>query len=695
MGKKTRMRECPAAGREIEAFECAAGRHTTYSCPERCPFDPFSPAHYDQFRQIEQSADAKFLQWIFENVADRNQFAAGLDFRIGDAPNNPYFHYLAWHGVYRKDSNGETCVEQWSKSAFRGLTSDERVLMRGRMKMRPAMIEIHRVLDDKRLEVVDLIDPMKPPFTVVDRGLAQQAVRFGVYAVHTFPLPHYFRVFGACLMLPSLPPLDPEEVVTQIIRHLGGVVGETGMRCWLAVHYEKFEDALTAVALARRRSMFDQLDAQFGKAVYELMRSFAECRARLAEVLEIEDDPLSLAEETEGFVEGRVWFAKQGDPDLDYVGEGATLGRILLGKTHWRLDAMGGARLDTLRERFQSLMGNWVRFAGERKDDLGARIRNQSPRWDEALVPPALLRDPVRIVTAVSRLPASKEPISKGKFMEDYLRQRDIEFLDENVPALNGRTPRQAASDSALRPDLIRLMKERIRDCDTRNLETAGANDLNWMLRELGLNEILFDPPPLRPRFKLASIGPEDEEFEEQPEFLDFPAPPPLPDQPWTQPEAMARFQEVMASFSSLSEPLDYLLEMDYPLFDDLREVVGDAVLEREYQFLDPIMALLVLCFAPCGTNPPEIYFDDLNGSFLRELQSLEGWPRTAVERQFAEWVSQCAQPELLTVFFNLTNGLTEEAPAKLRPRTNVRLTFFIILRIVINELDRALREGS
>ena len=132
MSKKNRMRVCPAAGRTIEAYECGAGRHITFACPEHCPFNAFSASNYDQFVGLEHSGDEKFFQWLIDHVPNKLQFEAGLQTRIGDAPNNPYFHYLAWHGIYRTDSNGETCLGKWAKSGFPGLNSDERILMRRR-----------------------------------------------------------------------------------------------------------------------------------------------------------------------------------------------------------------------------------------------------------------------------------------------------------------------------------------------------------------------------------------------------------------------------------------------------------------------------------------------------------------------------------------------------------------------------------
>jgi len=165
------------------------------------------------------------------------------------------------------------------------------------MRLQPAMLEVHCVLDDQLVEVVDLLDPERGSFVIMDGGFARQVVRFEVYAGHTVPLPHYTRVLGACVLVPNFHPLAPEEVIQEIIRHLRGPGDNPGRRVWLAEHYEKFETALDAVALARRRAMFDALDGQFGKAVYALAQPAAKCMAQLATIPEIADDLLTEAEQ--------------------------------------------------------------------------------------------------------------------------------------------------------------------------------------------------------------------------------------------------------------------------------------------------------------------------------------------------------------------------------------------------------------
>ena len=518
------MRECPAAGRPIEAFECAAERHTSYACPEACPFNVFATASYEKFQAIERSADERFFGWLTAHVADRAQLEADMRRLVSDRPGSGYYHRLAWHGIYRVGPSGETCLGEWSKAGFPGLAVDEQVMMRCRMHMHPAMLEVHRVMDNLRVEVVDLLDPERGPFVVVDAGFARQVVRFEVYAAHTIPLPHYTRLLGTCVLIPNFHPLAPEEVIQEIIRHLGGPGDNPGRRAWLAEHYEEFEKALMAVALARRRAMFDALDGQFGKAAYALARpiaeckaqlatvrelaptavggyvSLAECKAQLATVPEIADDPLTEAEQQEGFTEGRVWFAGSSDREKQPTGDGTVIGRILISLGHWRLEALGAGRLARFRERFEQLMGQRVTFKGERLDDLGARLRMNEPKFDPALVPPSLLRDTPRLAVTSSRVAIPPGTVPNDATAAGIINDRQQGILDEPIPALDHKTPRAAASDPALRPQLVRWMKFWISQTDRRNLETGRNDDTNWMIRELGLTEILFEPPPPRPR---------------------------------------------------------------------------------------------------------------------------------------------------------------------------------------------------
>jgi hypothetical protein len=687
------MRECPAAGRPIEAFECAAGRHTIYACPEACAFNVFATANYRKFQAVEHSADEKFFPWLMAHAADRGRLEADLRRLAGSQPSAAYFHSLAWHGVYRIGPEGDTCLGQWAKAGFPGLSADERVLMRGRMRMRPAMLEVHRVFDDQRVEVVDLLDPERNPFVIVDGGFARQVGRFEVYAAHIVPLPHYTRLLGTCLLIPNFHPLAPEFVIEEIVRHLGGLADHSGLRGWLAEHQEKFDQALEAVALARRRAMFDALDGQFGKAVYALTRPNLECAAQLATVPEIADDPLTDAEQGEGFTEGRVWFAEADDSERQQMGEGAVLGRILLGPTHWRLEALGADRLARLRERFEKLMQQRVCFAGERRDDLGARLRMNEPTFDPALVPPVLLRDTPRMLVHTSRVKAPSGAAMDAGAVAGTIYERQCGILDEPIPALDGKTPRAAATEPALRPQLLRWMKFWISQTDRRNLETGRNDDTNWMVRELGLSEILFEPPPPRPPPR-SEREVTNEDGGELPPFLTLPAPPALPARPWTKSEADEALERAVQAFSPMSAAADYFADLQYPLFPDLDDVVGEALEEHEVSFLFQAASWVVLCFAPRGTRPPEVLPDDLADSLDRHVQAVASWPDERFDEAMSQWLERSRQPELLARVLALTLIWIEKFPPGLRARERAKALLIAALGAVVDTLDQAARAG-
>jgi hypothetical protein len=685
------MRECPAAGRPIEAFECAEGRHTTYACPDSCPFNVFATANYQKFRAIEHSADEKYFKWVAEHVADRAQFEADMRRLVGDQPSSGYFNRLAWHGVYRVGPGGETCLGEWAKAGFPGLVADERILMRSRMRMQPAMLEVHRVIDHQRVEVVDLLDPERGSFVIVDTGFARQVVRFEVYAGHSFHLPHYARLLGTCVLIPNFHPLAPEEVIHEIIRHLGGPEDNVGRRVWLAEHYEKFEKALMAVALARRRAMFEALDGQFGKAVYALAQPAAECKQQLATVPEITGDALTESERQEGFTEGRVWFAGSADKEKHQTGEGAVIGRILLGPTYWRLEALGADRLARFRERFEQLMRHRVTFSGERRDDLGARLRMNEPKFDPALVPPALLRDTPKVVVTTSRVAAPSGTVPDDAAAAGVIYDRQQGILDEPIPALDNKTPRAAAADPALRPQLLRWLKFWISQTDRRNLETGRNDDTNWMVRELGLTEILFDPPPPRPRQPPAREMIDDDE-DDLPPYLNLPDPPTLPDRPWTRPEATEVLDRAVSAFSPISDAADYFRDLQYPLFPDLKDLLGEALEDREIGCLFQAAAWVVLCYAPRGTRPPEVFPEDLEESVNRRVKEVAGWSASESDNALSGWLAQSRQPELLTLVLALTLAWMRKAPLGLRVREGAKALIIAALWAVVDALDEAAR---
>ncbi len=175
---------------------------------------------------------------------------------------------------------------------------------------------------------------------------------------------------------------------------------------------------------------------------------------------------------------------------------------------------------------------------------------------------------------------------------------------------------------------------------------------------------------------------------------MDLPSPPALPNRPWTTAEAQERLDSALRGFKGMSEVVVYLEEMGYPLFQDLREVVHEEMLtDLEFELLVPIASLVVVCFAPRGTCPPQILYEDLRDAFVRETRSLA---QCAEEKKgMHQWLEQSAQPELLALFASFFFKLCDNTRRKEKPRENSKLLFIIILRILVDQCDRASRIGG
>src|ERR1035437_6280161 len=637
------------------------------------------------------------MDYLLEHAADRPAMEKALQ-QVRSHPSLHAMHaWFEWNLFFAPGADGLTCCQRWEKAGSPELKSDQRVLLRAKMKTRIALVEIHRVLDGERVAAVDLLAPDAPPMLFQDRGLAGMAVRFASVLTWIYPLPHFWRLSGTAAVIPEMSQFSPEEIVMEIVRHLGGPATADGARRWLAEHFLRFSDALTAASRLRRMKMFTGMDARYGKAVYELQAPFAECRARLDQLSDVAPDDLSEAECGEGFAEARVWFTeskavKQAVPP----GGRAVLGRALLGQTRWRLEAFGGEGFAQLRRQFEDLLGQRVRFTSERLDDLGVRMAAKDPAVDESVVPPRLLEEPQKILLASSRVPSLPPGLSREEAELELMRAADRAFLDDDIPALDNKTPREAARDPALRPRLIRLLKQRVRTHDERNLQTGRTDAINWLLRELGADEIIFYPPPSRPPLPDQAEKdelPDGEDFAGEPEpNPNLPPAPPLPATPLTIEKAVKRLDAATDAFATAADAEAALFESGATLIDDADELTVDVLSDDEFSFSLTFLMQAWFALVPPGCRPPKIHFPDLEAAFDRNCRDLEEAMRSSSADRLVNYAKTSCQPELLLLLTNeiLHSGMN--APKKIRPSAESLGIMLALVKAVVEELDAALR---
>lgn len=698
MSKASKQRACPAVGREIPATECVAKRHHPYACPATCPHDPFAPANYSRFLELEGRLDHKAMNYLLEHAPDRAAMQKALQLAAHHPSQHAMHAWCSWQLFFAPDADGRTCCQRWEQAGFAGLKNDQQVGLRAKMQTRIALLEIHRVGDDAQVEVVDLLAPEAPPMRFQDRSLAGVAVRFACVLAWICPLPHYWRLNGTAVFIPEMAQFPAEEIVTEIVRHLGGPTEAEALRRWLAENLVRFDDALQATYQMRRMRMLAGLDARFGKAVYELQAPFAACRQRLDELPDVEMDDLADAERQEGFAEARVWLA-EAEPANKAVPAGgrAVLGRVLLGQAHWRLEGFGGERFADLRSRFEQCLGDSVRMTGERIDDLSARLAAKEPSVNESIIPPRLLEEPEKILMASSRMPMPPAGQTLADTELELMQAADRAFLEAQIPILDNKTPREAAADPALRPRLIRLLKQHVCRHDERNLATGHTADINWLLRELGATEIIFDPPPWRPppAEPMSDDDLSDEELLDPGGDPNLPPAPALPGTPLSMAAAAKRMDDGMAAFSSAAEANEALYSSGLTLIDDAFNVTEDLVSDAEFSFMMPFLLQASLALVPPGHRAPAVDATALERAFHENLDELEAAMGAGSPDKLIKFPQRCAQPNLMLLVMNEILQAGSTAPKKLRPGPQAQGVMFALVRAAVDELHNALQRRS
>jgi hypothetical protein len=87
--------------------------------------------------------------------------------------------------------------------------------------------------------------------------------------------------------------------------------------------------------------------------------------------------------------------------------------------------------------------------------------------------------------------PGDVPPEVRAQIARDYFLSHYTRFLDDAIPALGGLSPREAAMDPKARPLLLELMKEHICGIEADKHDRGVDVNIDFVLKELGLDELL------------------------------------------------------------------------------------------------------------------------------------------------------------------------------------------------------------
>jgi hypothetical protein len=649
-------------------------------------------ANYALLLNLESETDRKSQ----ERLHAEERESPALRKADQQAANAPSPH--AWHAFceqvmfFKRGADGLSMTQRWQGQGFPGLNNDERVVLEAKMRTRVALLEIHRILDGERIEGVDLLEATPRPLLFRDRKLALMAVRFSTALVWAYPLPHYWRLNGTAIPILEFGSFGAEEIVRETARHLGGPAAEMELRAWLAMNFVRVDESLQATAKMRRLQMFAGLDSQFGKAVYEWRAAFGACRDALDEIASVAPDSLNPDERDEGFADARVWMSEEHAAKV--AGVPFVLGRVLLGQSHGRLECIGRERMGTLKRLFEKALGGRTRFVSERFDDVAPDLAEKERPPNQALIPPKLLQEPVKLVIGSSRLEMLKEGASPEEVEAEARARHYREFLEHPVPALDGQTPRQAAQNPAGRPKLIQLLKTWVRQHDEHNLRTGRRDDIDWLLRELGLVEIMFDAPPPRPRFPQDDEPAEEDEEDEEESRSDklFPLPV-LSPEPLSREEVSARLDAIYEESATAGEALKYLESCGSTFVEDAASLCDEVLEPEEFNQFAPSLIQARFALVPRGFREPVLDFERLVDAYGQSLDRLSREKEEAGPGSIRRLFENCRQPALAETLAQTFFQAFQDMPELQRPSLASQVIMMLTLTHMIDELDRSIRE--
>jgi len=499
-------RDCPALGGVICPACCGSRRGSELSCPAHCPNFPFGTVAYDLWLRVDATWSAKATRYVVEHIGSDALEALAREELIGDPEDEEVFlsaFAAALHRALflRPDNEGKTLAERWEAEGWRGLNNDERVMTRYRRQSFPTIIEIQRVLDAQGVECTDLFAPEPKPFIIFDRNTAARAVRFDRLLVWLCHYPHFSRLGPEGVTLPR----DLSGRVIEAIRLLAQAEAQDPQAAdpkeYLKEHFSECCALVAEMSEQRFQEILRSVDLHECTAYYALRRPRAEVEAVLSSKPDFElDDELDAVEE--GDPPGTLYYSwlrrgesKEIEKDMpgllssdggaDMVG---SLGKVKLLPDGLVITTFSLQKFAFAKDMAERYFRGLVSFCRETVVDLAQEMAERRARGGDAgdeEPQPRRHEEPV---------PLGVQQQVAQSFFTDYYRK----FLDAPIPALHGKTPRQAAKDPVMRAELIELMKLHLQNMEQSNREKGLRIDISWVVDELGLTELAERSP--RPR---------------------------------------------------------------------------------------------------------------------------------------------------------------------------------------------------
>jgi hypothetical protein len=650
----------------MSAVECGENRVSRYACPAECPHNPWALQAYDQELAIENAFMLRLGRYAQTDPLTRDLPVVSDPADIAAQDVN----LRAW--LFQRDDEGRTLLARWERGGFGGLNNDQRVWAGCFARMRLMVIETLDHVSRDAVRVQDRLDLAAPPIVVQDRSLARQVARFSRMLVWMIPLPHYWRITAFAVSLAEVGSLEAEEVAGAVSEHLGGPASGEPLRAWLQQNCVTACEAFYAIQEAFRRKAFEGVTTT--EVYYGLNGSVQQFIDAMAQVAEAVADGPGAMERGAGMTHAWAWLDTDGDAQQEACSGGRPmLGRVLLGEGKVRLESGDTERARRLREGFEQQVGGQVIFEDLHVKEVGREwIRRDGREYNPSLVPPRLLEHAPRLATAVHMVDNAQKAIAVFK------REEELCWLDQSLPFLDGKTPRQASGDPALRARLVVLVKERIRRADRAGLDRKGYSDQGWLAEELGLSELCLPVPP-----HLAELAAETADDAAGPDWED--------EADWEDGSAADEVEASRLGEEAARQELVRRFQGECPA---LAEWVADniSMVMEDYEY-DFVMAVIAMAWVQVSSTADAAIEPDMNaldGAAKAMLLSVQ-----ADKGVFQSLLPSKRDDEMVDVLGTILLVYCDSNPKPVaRPISKAAALFgLVLLRVIVQELRRDARQ--
>ncbi|MFQ6067036.1 MAG: hypothetical protein ACE5K3_07145 [bacterium] len=491
-GKKARRR-CLVKDAPICSFCCGTNRNENMACPAECQINPLG-SNYQAYLNLEEKFIKKvqgevfrhYSEEVIESIKERfceysssTRDLDSLKVQWGD-----FINYMIF--VYRNEQE-KNLIDLLEDEGLKDFNNDEKTLFKYYKSAYPTIIEAQRIVDEKTVLCRDILKDLE--FTIFDYALAHNMKRYSLFQSWIFHMPHFSKPMMGGLVIPRDVKDGYLGLLTKRLKIFRRKYPKATLNTLFAHEMMVSRGLLEEIMEQRRDSILENLDFKECGARFRIVGSRERIREIIEKLPDFEFEEKAKDTKAEIFTWRRLGRSKKFEEmhltairsDNDPEGIVGNLGRLTLGDDYLDIHTFSRAKYNFCLKMIEEYFGNLVEFLRKGIIDHNI-IMKEKMKQEEEIEEQEFREDEEDIPTEIEQ-----------ELMEQFYKHHYTTFLDEEIPALDGLTPREAAKRDDYHERLIELMKGHINSVETLAEDKGIKISIDWVLKELGLEELLLD----------------------------------------------------------------------------------------------------------------------------------------------------------------------------------------------------------